>query len=191
VAVIAVAVGLVIAIQAWVVKPYTIPSASMEPTLMPGERILADRITLGWSSPKLGDIMVFHPPANDDTCADPRQGRSTGQNAGRACDTVGKGESTQTFVKRVVGLPGDRLQIVNGHVTDNGRREPDRYAVPCRDNAACSFPATITVPPGDYYMMGDNRPDSQDSRFWGPVPRSWLIGFVFFRYWPLSRFGTV
>jgi signal peptidase I len=187
-----IAVGLAFAIQAWVVKPYKIPSASMEPTLAPGQRIFVDRLTVDWSAPKIGDIMVFHPPSDYDICADADQGESaTGAHAGQACDHVGRSASSETFVKRVVGLPGDRLRIIDGQVIRNGRREVDPAAVPCPGDAACSFPGTIVVPAGDYYMMGDNRPDSDDSRFWGPVPRSWLLGYVFFRYWPLARFGTV
>jgi signal peptidase I len=187
-----IAVGLAFAIQAWVVKPYKVPSGSMEPTLTPGQRIFVDRLTLHWSAPRIGDIMVFHPPADYAICADPDQGAVDGGPAPRqACDRAGRSASAETFVKRVVGLPGDHLRIIAGAVIRNGRREADPAAVPCPDNAACSFPGTIVVPAGDYYMMGDNRPDSDDSRFWGPVPRSWLIGYVFFRYWPLSRFGTV
>jgi signal peptidase I len=193
VVIVAVVLGLLFAIQAWIVKPYKIPSASMEPTLEIGQRILVDRIGLDLSSPKIGDVMVFHPPADYAVCADPHQGQSaTGRDAGQACDAVGAERSSETFVKRVVGLPGDRLSIVNGHVIRNGRREADGYAVPCgAGNTACNFPAEIVVPPGDYYMMGDNRPDSEDSRFWGPVPKAWLIGYVFFRYWPIDHFGTV
>jgi signal peptidase I len=178
------------ALQAWVLKPYSIPSASMEPTLSIGQRILANRIGLHFSSPKLGDIMVFHPPADHSSCSGPPLGQARSL-AGQACDAVGTSESSTTFVKRVVGLPGDRLRIVDGHVIDNGRREPDRYAVPCAGNSDCSFATTIVVPGGDYYMMGDNRPNSEDSRFWGPVPRRWLIGYVFFSYWPFSRVGTI
>ena len=187
-----VALGCAYLVQAFLVKPYRIPSASMEPTLPVGERILVDRIGLHLSAPKVGDIMVFHPPVDEESCAGTGQGPAgTHSGAQRACDTVGAREAGVTFVKRVVGLPGDHLQIHDGHVIRNGRRETDPYAVACTDDAVCDFPGTIVVPKGDYYMMGDNRPDSEDSRFWGPVPRSWLIGYVFFSYWPLSRFGTV
>jgi signal peptidase I len=97
--------------------------------------------------------------------------------------------SSETFIKRVVGLPGDRIQIIDGHVYRDGVRERDPYIVPCGSGAPCSFPDAITVPNGDYYMMGDNRPDSEDSRFWGPVPRAWIIGKAFFTYWPPTRIG--
>jgi signal peptidase I len=189
-ALVLIAVGVAYGLQAWVVKPYKIPSSSMEPTLTIGQRILVDRIGLRFGAPKIGDIMVFHPPANYASCSGPPPGQRVSV-AGEACDAVGTSESSTTFVKRVVGLPGDHLRIIGGHVFDNGHREADRYAVACPGNAACDFPRTIVVPPGDYYMMGDNRPDSEDSRFWGPVPRRWLIGYVFFSYWPIKRFGTL
>jgi signal peptidase I len=189
VVIIAIALGLALAIQAFIVKPYEIPSASMEPTLRINQRILVDRIGNDFTSPKIGDIYVFHPPASE-TCADPNEGEnSVGQDAMAACDVTQTHESSQTYVKRVVGLPGDRLSIVNGHVIRNGVPEKDSYTIPCDGGGECNFRATITVPKGDYYMMGDNRPDSLDSRFWGPVPRSWLIGKVFLTYWPPDRVG--
>jgi signal peptidase I len=180
--------GVAYAVQAWIVKPYEIPSGSMEPTLSIGQRILVDRIGLRWHSPKVGDVMVFHPPVDDASCSGPPPGQH-GSRAGQACDSVGRAESSIAFVKRVVGLPGDRLAIVNGQVIRNGRRERGSCAVTCAGNAVCDFARTIVVPRGDYYMMGDNRPDSEDSRFWGPVPRRWLIGYAFFSYWPLHRIG--
>jgi signal peptidase I len=187
----AIVVALLWAVQTWIVKPYRIPSASMAPTLQVGERILVDRISLRWQAPQIGEIMVFHPPRDTDRCVDPHQGaNAAGRADARACDVVGRAESAQSFVKRVVGLPGDRLQIIGGHVIRNGRREADPYSVPCSGATQCDFPGPIVVPRGDYYMMGDNRPASEDSRFWGPVPRSWLIGDVFFSYWPPSRFGS-
>lgn len=188
----AAALVLTFFIQAYVVKPYRIPSASMEPTLAIGQRILVDRIGNNFTSPQLGQVLVFHPPINHWACADPHQGASAaGMPEGEACDVAQRTASGETFVKRVVGLPGDRLQIINGHVIRNGVPEADAYTIPCGPLAICNFPRTIIVPKGDYYMMGDNRPDSEDSRFWGPVPRAWIIGQAFFTYWPPDRIGVL
>jgi signal peptidase I len=190
VAIVVVALGLALGVQAWLVKPYRIPSGSMEPTLKIGQRILVDRIGMHFGSPHIGEVMVFHPPADYTSCADPKQGEtSDGAFEPQACDQLQTHEASVTFVKRVVGLPGDHLKIINGHVWRNGKEEPAPYAVPCVGNPVCNFRKTIVVPRGDYYMMGDNRPDSEDSRFWGPVPRRWLIGDVFFTYWPIGRIG--
>jgi signal peptidase I len=162
----------------------------MEPTLAIGQRILVDRIGMHFGSPHIGEVIVFHPPVNYTSCADPHEGPSSdGLVSAKPCDAVGSKEASIAFVKRVVGLPGDHLRIINGHVIRNGKRESAPYAVACDVNSVCTFRKTIVVPKGDYYMMGDNRPDSEDSRFWGPVPRSWLIGGVFFTYWPIDRIG--
>ncbi|HEY2007291.1 MAG TPA: signal peptidase I [Solirubrobacteraceae bacterium] len=188
-AIVAAALGLALLIQAFLVKPYEIPSGSMEPTLTINQRVLVDRIGTHFSSPGIGDILVFHPPASE-SCADQREGENqAGQQWPSACDVQQHAESTQTYIKRVVGLPGDRLSIRDGHVYRDGKREADSFTEPCVGVGECNFPATITVPRGDYYMMGDNRPDSLDSRFWGPVPKAWIIGKAFFTYWPPDRLG--
>lgn len=185
------AVALALGIQAVVVKPYKIPSGSMEPTLQVNQRVLVNRIgTHLGSSPSVGDIIVFHPPQDYQQCANPGQGQNdTGRSAARACDVAGAKPSSETFIKRVVGLPGDHLSIVSGHVIRNGVREKDSYIAGCDGSGSCDFRATIVVPRNDYYMMGDNRGQSDDSRFWGPVPRSWIIGRAFFTYWPPDRIG--
>jgi len=189
VVIVAVALGLALAVQAFLVKPYEIPSGSMLPTLHINQRVLVNRIGTHFSSPHIGDIIVFHPPATE-TCADPRQGQNQdGQQSASACDVAQSKPSTQTYIKRVVGLPGDHLSIRDGHVYRDGVREKDSFTEPCDDASECNFPATIVVPRGDYYMMGDNRPDSLDSRFWGPVPKAWIIGKAFFTYWPPDRIG--
>jgi signal peptidase I len=189
VVIIAVALGLALAIQAFIVKPYEIPSGSMLPTLTINQRVLVDRIGTHFTTPKIGNILVFHPPASE-SCADPNEGENqAGQQSSTACDVQQSKPSTQTYIKRVVGLPGDRLSIRGGHVFRNGRREKDPFTEPCVGAGECQFPHTIVVPRGDYYMMGDNRPDSLDSRFWGPVPKAWIIGKAFFTYWPPDRIG--
>jgi len=183
-----VAIGLALALQAFVVKPYRIPTGSMIPTLDVGQRILVNRLD---THPGLLDVVVFHPPAGADpglpVCGDPGQGAGKSQ----PCDQGTPSESTQTFVKRVVGLPGDHLLIKNGRVWRNGVEEKGSYLQACLLPADCTFPSEITVPAGDYYMMGDNRGDSDDSRFWGPVPQKWIIGVAFFTYWPIDRIGTL
>ncbi|MFZ0043382.1 MAG: signal peptidase I [Solirubrobacteraceae bacterium] len=191
VVIVAIALFLALGIQAFLVKPYEIPSASMLPTLHINQRILVDRIGSRFTSPHIGDILVFHPPASEN-CANPSQGENdAGQPEQEACDTPQTKESSQTYIKRVVGLPGDHLTIRNGHVIRDGKPEADSFTIPCDGSGECNFPRTFTVPRGDYYMMGDNRPDSLDSRFWGPVPKAWIIGKAFFTYWPPDRVGTL
>lgn len=184
------ALGLALVVEGFFVKPYRIPSVSMVPTLEVGQRVLVNRLELRFSSLHVGDIVVFHPPADYNACANPDQGQNDGgPGAQQACDATEATSSSTTFIKRLVGLPGDHLQIRDGHVIRNGVRERDSYIVPCHGDADCNFPVTIVVPRNEYYMMGDNRPDSQDSRFWGPVKRSWIIGKAFMTYWPPNRIG--
>jgi signal peptidase I len=191
IAIVAVALGLALAIQAYIVKPYRIPSGSMLPTINVGQRVLVDRIGEDFSSPSVGQIIVFHPPSNYALgCLDPSEGQ-TGGPGQRPCGVARKQESSQTFIKRVVGVPGDRISIVDGHVIRNGVRESDAYIAQCGGASSCNYPVPITVPKGEYYMMGDNRGESDDSRFWGPVPNSWIIGAAFFTYWPPDRIGTL
>jgi signal peptidase I len=179
---IAVAIGIALALQAWVVKPYKIPSGSMEPTLAIGQRVLVDRL---FFTPHVGEIVVFHPPAGADSeqCGRPHP-------ASAACDWPQPSESSETFVKRIVAGPGDVITIKDGHVIRNGVREKDSYINPCTaQQPNCSFTTPIKIPKGMWFMMGDNRGISDDSRYWGPVPRSWLIGDAFMTYWPPDRIG--
>jgi signal peptidase I len=162
----------------------------MVPTLEVGQRVLVNRIGHRFSDPKVGDIVVFHPPVGSetDTCGD----RNRDENA--ACDEPTPGLAKVNFIKRVVAGPGDVIRIVDGHVIRNGRRERDAYISHTCDNNAnrgCTMSTPITIPPGHWFMMGDNRGESDDSRFWGPVPRSAIIGGAFATYWPPSRIGLL
>ncbi len=185
---IAIAVGLALLIQAFIVKPYRIPSPSMVPTLEVGQRVLTNRLV---NHPSVGDIVVFHPPKGADpqppVCGNPMQGGGHDQ----PCDTPTPAQSNQTFIKRVVGGPGDTIKITDGHVYRNGVREKDSYIAPCGSDPSCTFQKSIKIPPGDYFMMGDNRGESDDSRFWGPVPDKWVIGVAFATYWPPDRIGLL
>lgn len=183
-----VALGLAVTVQAYAVKPYRIPSGSMQPTLQVGDRVLVDRAAhrLG-ADVHVGDIVVFTPPAG--AASDPAR-CGTGPAPQTPCGVATRGRAATTFVKRVVGVGGDRLAIRAGHVIRDGRREADRYAAPCGGAPGCTFAHPVRVPAGDVYLMGDNRGDSDDSRFWGPVPTGWVIGKVVARYWPPGRVGA-
>ena len=185
-----------LAIQAFAVKPYVIPSPSMLPTLKPGQRVLVDRFshTVG-SDPKLGDITVFHPPSGAEAVSGGRCGATgegpsefRGELTAQSCSRATATHSDKTYIKRVVGMPGDRIEIRAGHVIRNGRAEKEPFAKAC-DGRACNLGA-IVVKRGTYFLMGDNRPNSNDSRFWGPVPRRWIIGKAVATYWPPDRIGA-
>lgn len=168
-------------------KPYRVSSGSMAPTAMVGQRVLADHLSDRKWTPKVGQVVVFKAPGGanpyaDDECAQPRS-------PGTACTTAVPGRTAVSFVKRVVGAPGDLLRVEHGHVIRNGAPVRERYARACEDEI-CNL-AEFTVPAGAYFMMGDNRGDSSDSRFWGPVPREQIIGRVFGSYWPPKRFGRL
>ena len=150
VATVVVAIVLVFVIEAFVVKPYSIPTGSMQPTLALKQRILVNRLD---THPGIGDVVVFHPPHGGNLaarqCADLEQGFDPdGDPMAQPCDRPLAGESSQTFVKRAVGLPGDVLQIRDGHVIRNGKPEPDAYIKACGKAAECSFSRPIRVPAG-------------------------------------------
>jgi signal peptidase I len=175
---IVVAVGAVLAIKAWVVNPYRIPSSSMEPTLhcaQPGagcearfsDRVLANRFIYHFRDPHRGEIVVFKTPPRAERCEN--------------------GAGGETFVKRIIGLPGETFKEEDGTVSINGKPLDEPYIQPQeRDQRTVK---QQFIPPGNYFMMGDNRASSCDSRDWGAVPRANLIGPVFAVYWPPQRIG--
>ena len=168
-----VAVGIVLALKAWVVNPYRIPSSSMEPTLhcagsegceaRLSDRVLANRFIYHFRNPHRGEIVVFKTPPQ----------------AQAQCGAGG------TFVKRLIGLPGDMWSERNGYVYINGKRLNEPYIK--ADRRDSDTHAARRIGKGMYFMMGDNRASSCDSRVWGLVPRKNLIGEVFATYWPPRR----
>jgi signal peptidase I len=167
------AVAIVLALKAWIVNPYRIPSSSMEPTLHcarpadgceagTSDRVLANRFILHVRQPRRGEIIVFEVP--------PKAASQCGVAAG------------DTFVKRLIGLPGDTVSVRDGRLFVNGDRVREPYArlEPTENDS-------WQVADGEYFMMGDNRPNSCDSRAWGTVRREALVGPVFAVYWPPGR----
>jgi signal peptidase I len=172
------AIAIVLAIKAWVVNPYRIPSSSMEATLhcaRPAagcearfsDRVLANRFIYRFRDPERGEVVVFETPAK----------------ARAECGAGG------TFVKRIIGLPGEtvqtRLHRGAAYVYIDGRRLDEPYIE--QDRRDVGPEEKFKVPPDGYFVMGDNRSQSCDSRVWGAVPRGNLIGPVFMTYWPPNR----
>ncbi len=194
VVIVAVALGLALLIQAFLIKPYRIPSGSMLPTLKIGQRVLVNRIGNNFGDPSIGDILVFHPPAG---AAESAPTCGVANSTSSACPVSVKKEDTSTnFIKRVVAGPGDMMYIRDGHVyrkakgSNTFKRESDGYTAACGATGdSCTLSDPITIPAGHWFMMGDNRGESDDSRFWGSIPRSWIIGQAFFTYWPPKSIG--
>jgi signal peptidase I len=183
--IVAVALGLALLIQAFIVKPFRIPSKSMVPTLEVGQRVLVWRLgQLFGGDPNRGDILVFMPPKGADAnrCGVDKE-------PDQPCPEPTPGQGKQAYIKRVVGLPGDRLKVEQGRVYIDGELQDEPFINPSADCPICNEPQEITIPPGHFFMMGDNRGASADSREWGPIPRDSIIGNAFFTYWPPSRIG--
>jgi signal peptidase I len=183
---IVVAVLIVLAVKAWVVNPYRIPSQSMEPTLhcaKPGpgceadrsDRVLANRFIYHFRDPRRAEIVVFNAP----------------KAAEAACSAGG------IYVKRIIGLPGEVWEERDGYTYINGKRLSEPYIRPNRRDSESKTMQDIPprgtlrrIPKDMYLMEGDNRAHSCDSREWGLVPRQNIIGKVFLIYWPLNRIGV-
>lgn len=160
----------------------------MEPTLDVGQRVLVNRFLYHFKDPSPGDIVVFHPPAGADRRSMDQCGRPHGPR--EACSVPTEERSDQNFIKRIVAGPGDTLSVRNGIPIVNGEVEDETgYTVSCGNGGACDMPREIEIPADHYFMMGDNRGASDDSRYWGPVPREWIIGEAFATYWPPDRVG--
>ena len=188
VTIVAVALGLALGIQAFLVKPFRIPSESMVPTLAIGQRVLVDRVSERFGDPDRGDVMVFKPPrgSDDNACGVEPPPR------GQPCPRPTRERSETNFIKRVVALPGERLKVRDNRVYINGKRQDEPFinkGTPC--DQLCNLEREITIPKDHYFMMGDNRGHSADSRAWGPVPKKWMIGKAFVTYWPPGKIGTL
>ncbi len=152
-------------IQTFVAQPYQVEQQSMENTLLPHQYVLVDKLTPRFDPYKRGDIVVFTPP--------------------------GGSSSSTPFIKRVIGLPGDVLDLRNGHVFINGQEINEPYVYPGQTTEPLGGQDHWVVPPNTFFVMGDHRENSTDSRVFGPVPIANIIGRAWLRYWPLHTFEVL
>jgi len=166
-AIIAVAVALSLFVRVFVFQTFYIPSGSMEPTLLVGDRIIIDKLAVDFGTVNRGDIVVFHaPPAVATQC----------------------GDADVDLVKRVVGVPGDRISSSGNNILINGNVLHERWT---HNEPLGPAITPLTVTAGHYFVVGDNHNNSCDSRFWGLVPKGNIIGKVFLRVWPLNRLSWI
>jgi len=164
-------------IKTFAVQAFFVPTGSMEPTIIPGDRVLVNKLSYDFHSVHIGDIIVFRRPPRDTT------------------------PGIDDLIKRVVALGGQKIQVKDCGVWVNGKEEaqswePKGWQNPfseyCTTWPTNSFlPNPYTVPKGDLFVMGDNRRNSDDSRYWGPLPDSYIVGRAFVRIWPPGRIGLL
>ena len=166
-------VVIFVGIQTFVAQPYKVQQRSMEDTLQPGQYVLVDKLTPRWAPYSRGDIVVFDPPASF------------------AADTAGV-----PLIKRVIGLPGDRVDLRDGKVSVNGVQLQEPYVyrdhgIPQTTDPGNDGQTEWLVPAGSLLVMGDHRQDSTDSRTFGPVEIAHVVGRAWLRYWPIDAFGLL
>lgn len=147
-------------------QPHQVDGQSMEPSFHNNEYILTDKLSYRLHAPSRGDVVVFHSPQDEKV----------------------------DFIKRIIGLPGDTIKVSGGYVYLNSVKLEEKYINNPGSVLAGRFlreGAEIVVPPDQFFVMGDNRLHSSDSREWGLITRSEIVGRAFFRYWPISQFGLV
>ena len=170
--VVVIAILVAVLLRAFVVQTFFIPSGSMEPTLQIGDRILVNKLSYHFHGVDRGNIVVFSRPPTE--------------NCG--------GPEVNDLVKRVIGLPGDVISLSGGYVYIDGKKLDESWLPASEQGITVAGPAGNTsnlarpyrVPNDNYFVMGDNRTDSCDSRYWGPISRSLIVGKVELRVWPLS-----
>ncbi len=176
---------MVIIIRFFICEIRWIPSGSMRPTLIEGDRIVVERFSRFYKTPERGDIMVFYPPFEK---LSNKPGRVFSRLTGFFCKDI-------AYIKRVVGLPNDKFEIKTDktgkstvYINDKPLNEPyiqsEYYGKDCTEDMICG---PIIIPEHQYLMMGDNRGNSYDSRWWGFLPENRFIGRAVFLFWPFDR----
>ncbi|MBR8829554.1 MAG: signal peptidase I [Gomphosphaeria aponina SAG 52.96 = DSM 107014] len=161
---VATAAVLAFGIRTFVAEARYIPSSSMEPTLEINDRLIIEKVTYHFKEPQRGDVVVFEPT-----------------------ETLREQNFTDAFIKRVIGLPGDTVEVKGGRVYINDQPLGEKYI---EEEPNYDY-GPVTVPNDQYLVLGDNRNNSYDSHYWGFVPQENLIGKAMVRFWPLNRFGSL
>jgi signal peptidase I len=164
--ILAIALVLAVLIRLFVAEPRFIPSDSMVPTLQIGDRLVIEKVFYRFRPPASGEVIVFEPPALL---------QEYGYSADRA------------FIKRIIGVPGDRIAVHQGQVYRNGLALTESYIAESPKYEM----EEVTVPPQEFFVMGDNRNNSNDSHVWGFLPQENIIGRAIFRFWTPDRFGVL
>ncbi len=166
-----VALSIFLILYLFIMQPHQVNGQSMDPTFHDKEYLMTDKLSYKFGKPQRGDVVVFQaPPAAQ--CPE-----------GTGCD----------YIKRVIGIPGDTVEVKDNHFYVNGKLLKESYL----DESVVTMPMAYTkngpvmVPEGTYFVSGDNRPHSSDSRAFGPVELNLIVGKVFFRYLPLDRIGII
>ena len=168
---IVVAAAIFVVVYLFLLQPHQVKGASMEPNFHDGEYILTDKISYRFGEPKRGDVVVFKAPSNPDV----------------------------DFIKRIVALPGEKLKIDNNRVVIFNDEHPKGFTLsepfevmePIAGGSHIKEGKTLEVPAGNYFVFGDNRSHSFDSREWGPLPKKSIVGKAWLRYWPLSKISII
>jgi len=158
--------SLFIVVYLFVMQPNQVKGASMDPTFNTGDYIFTSKVTYKFRGYNRGDVVVFKSPKNPDI----------------------------EYIKRIIGLPGDKVMVKDSEVFVNGIKLAENYIAAKTnlwENGFSKNGETITVPDGELFVMGDNRPRSSDSREFGPVPEDSIIGQVFYRYFPSTKMGSI
>lgn len=164
--IVVIALAMFVVMYIFLFQPHQVKGNSMFPNFYDGEYLLTDKISYRLNQPKQGEVIIFKAPKNED----------------------------YDYIKRIIGLPGDAIRISNGKVYLNSKLLKEAYLPPGLETAAGDFwqeGKSLTIPANNFFVMGDNRAHSSDSRDWGPVPKENIIGKAWFRYWPPNQIGLI
>ena len=167
-----VALSIFLVVYLFFMQPHQVNGQSMEPTFLSGEYVLTDKVSYQTGNPQRGDVVVFHAP------------EAAGCPQGTGCD----------FIKRVIGLPGDTIAVHDNAIYINGNALPEPYIPPENVTKAGEFTQCgreVYLGENEYFVVGDNRPFSSDSRVWGHIGKQNIVGRAFLRYWPVEKVGII